>query len=277
MTIRRNRSIAKPRPPRKRAGPRVGSFARRLVRISDEQRRRDADVLAAALPDASEALVSELALIAQTFTSALIALPMLATAREIAAELERTAEWARNGGDEPPPWATLPLAPTTVSSVAREALTFVGPEARAATHDPTPDALARLAVAGERQAALLRQAAGKSGAHGPEGCARHPAAAMAVSDVAMAVHRHVNGDGPFRLPLRRKSDWLLDWEARPVFAAVRAVFAVSEGHLIELRRVEPERARNALLALRAARDARMSLVAVVRALNRMRPPSSSAC
>lgn len=260
--------ISRRRPPRKRAGARLGQFWRRLVRIPHEVSERDIASIRAK-PEVPDRIAIALAEVARTFTSSLVAVQQLPTAREIATALRNIEAWA--GAADPavePPWTRLIIVPAPCileTDPVRAALTLVGNEARAVDRDPSRDNFSQIADAAARIASELEEIAGKRGASGPPGAARHARAAEMVADVAFEFHK-----AGIATPLRHPDEWRTDWEDRPVFVAVKAVLSTSEGHLEALKEMEPATARNALLALRAARDAPHTLVQVVRTANRRR-------
>ena len=244
----------------------LGKFWRRLVRIPDDGFERGIASIRAK-PELPDDIAIALAEVTRTFTSNLVAVALLPSAREIAAALADIRTWAQDAAPcAAPPWTHLPMVPAIVEAdPLRAALTLVGVEARAAERDPSPANLSLLADVAARLASELADMAGKRGASGPPGTARH---AVASAMVAAVVHEfHKLG---VATPLRHPDEWQADWEERPVFKAVEAVMAVTEAHLEALREVEAPTARNALLALRAARDAPYTLVQAVRAANKRR-------
>lgn len=259
----------KARPPRKRAGPRLGKFWRRFVRVPNDVFERDIASMRAK-PELPDGLAIPLAEIARTFTSSLVAAQRLPSAREVATALGDIQAWAQVADEAaPPPWAHLPMVPTPIEAdPARAALTLVGVEARAIGRNPSLENFAHLADAAARAAAELIEIASKRGASGPLGAARHAEAAAMVAAVASEFHKL-----EIATPLRHPDEWQDDWDNRPVFVAVKAVLVVSEAHLEGLREVERALAHNALLTLRAARDAPYTLVQIVRSTNRRRRAS----
>lgn len=260
---------------RKRAGARLGQFWRRLVRIPPNVFERDIASIRTALPDAPDGIDIALAEVARTYTSALIAVQQLPTAREIATALRNIEAWAR--GADPavePPWAHLLISPAPCILEAdpiRAALTLVGNEARAVDRDPSRDNFSQIADVAACIAPELDEIAGKRGASGPPGAARHARTAEMVANVTFEFHK-----AGIATPLRHPDEWQADWDERPVFKAVEAVMSATKAHLEALKEVEPARARHAILALRAARDAPHTLVQAVRAANKLRKTGAKA-
>ena len=238
------------------------------MRIPHDVSERDIASIRAK-PEVPDSIAIALAEVARTFTSSLIAVQQLPTAREIATVLRNIEAWAAAADPAvEPPWAHLLIAPVPCileTDPVRAALSLVGNEGRAVGRDPSRDNFSQIADAAARIASELEEIAGKRGASGPPGAARHARAAEMVADVTFEFHK-----AGVATPLRHSDEWRTDWEDRPVFVAVKAVLSVTEAHLEALREVEPVTARNALLALRAARDAPYTLVRAVRAANRRR-------